>query len=160
MRSMVLTTIGGMALAISLMTMLAPFRAAGQAGGGRLEGTWDVQVSLRDCQSGATIATFPSLTMFMFGGTLLDSTAGIPQALKTPGHGVWSHLGGDVYRFSFKQFSFDPAGNFTGWINITHDATLDRSGLQYTSAGTAQIYAPNGNLVATGCSTTTASRFN
>jgi hypothetical protein len=147
-----------MALTISLLTMFS-LRAAGQGSGGRLEGTWNVQVSIRNCQTGAEIRKFASLTAFMFGGTLLDSTSGIPQALKTPGHGVWNHLSGDTYRFSFKHFTFDPAGNFTGWVKITHDATLDPSGIQYTSAGIAQVYDPNGNLIATGCSTTTASRF-
>jgi len=127
--------------------------------GDRLEGTWDVQVTIRNCQTGAAIRTFASITTFMSGGTLLDSTSGIPQALKTPGHGVWSHTGGRNYRFKFKSFSFDASGNFTGWTIITHEGHLNRRADESESAGTAEIYAPNGNLIATGCSTTTATRF-
>ena len=99
------------------------------------------------------------MTTFMFGGTLLDSTSGTPQALRTPGHGVWSHVGGNTYRFSFKTFGFDPGNNFTGWTKITHEASLDSNATQFSSAGTAEVYAPNGTLVFTGCSSTTATRF-
>lgn len=159
MRKMVLKALGGIALAISLSAMFAPVWVSGQSAGGRLEGAWDVQVTIRNCQTGAEIRTFASVTSFMFGGTLMDSTSGIPQALKTPGHGVWSHVSGDTYRFSFKSFSFDAANNFTGWTKITHEAVLDSNGDQYSSAGIAEVYAPNGTLTFTGCSTTTATRF-
>ncbi len=127
--------------------------------GDRLEGTWDAQVTIRNCQTGAAIRTFASVGTFMSGGTMLDSTSGIPQSLKTPGHGVWSHAGGNTYRFKFKSFSFDANGNFTGWTIINHEANLSRRTDEYESAGTAEVYAPNGNLLFTGCSTTTATRF-
>ncbi len=159
MRKIILKTIGGMALAVLLVAMFAPTWVSGQSGGGRLKGTWDVQVTIRNCQTGAEIRTFASLTTFMFGGTTLDSTSGIPQALKTPGQGVWSHVHGNTYRFSFKSFSFDAGGNFTGSTKIIHEAVLDSNGEEYTSAGTAEVYDPNGNLMFTGCSTTTATRF-
>ena len=159
MRNIFLKALGGIALVIGLSAMFTPTWVSGQGGGGRLAGTWDVQVTLRNCQTGAEIRSFASLTMFMFGGTMIDSTSGIPQALKTPGQGVWSHVSGDTYRFTFKSFSFDAAGNFTGWTKITHEAELDSNGKQYSSAGTAEFYAPNGTLITTGCSTTTATRF-
>ncbi|MFN2511589.1 MAG: hypothetical protein ABR568_09115 [Pyrinomonadaceae bacterium] len=124
-----------------------------------LEGTWDAQVTLRNCQTGAAIRTFPSIGTFMSGGTFLDSTSGVPQALKTPGHGVWSHIDGRTYRFKFKSFSFDPSGNPTGWTIISHEATLNRQATEYESAGIAEVYNPNGTLIFTGCSTTTATRF-
>lgn len=151
-----------LALVISMLT--AGF-ASGQnesnqtGSGGRLEGTWDVQVTIRNCQTGAAIRTFASTTTFMFGGTMLDSTSGIPPAMKTPGHGVWGHISGNKYRFSFKSFSFDAAGNFTGWTIIRHEANLNSEATKFDSAGTSEIYNANGNLVSTGCSTTTATRF-
>jgi hypothetical protein len=159
MRNIFLKALGGIALVISLSAMFTPAWVSGQGGGGRLEGTWDVQVTIRNCQTGAEIRSFASVTTFMFGGTIIDSTSGIPQALRTPGQGVWSHVSGDTYRFSFKSFSFDAGGNFTGRTKITHEAALDSNGMQYSSAGTAEVYAPNGTLISTGCSTTTATRF-
>lgn len=159
MRNIFLKALGGIVLVICLSALFTPAWGSGQGGGGRLEGAWDVQVSIRNCQTGAEIRSFASVTSFMFGGTLIDSTSGTPQSQRTPGHGVWSHLTGDTYRFSFKYFSFDAGGNFTGWTKVTHEALLDSNGAQFSSAGTAEVYAPNGTLVFTGCSSTTATRF-
>jgi hypothetical protein len=125
-----------------------------------LEGTWDAQVTIRNCQTGAAIRTFASIGTFMSGGTMLDSTSGVPQSLKTPGHGIWKDFGGNLYQFKFKSFSFDASGNSTGWTIIKHDAYMvNPRGDQYESAGTSEVYAPNGNLLFTGCSSTTAKRF-
>ena len=159
MSNTLLKAFGAIALVVSLAAVFTPVWGSGQDGGRRLEGTWDVQVSIRNCQTGAEIRSFASVTSFIFGGITIDSTSGTPQAQRTPGQGVWSHLSGNTYRFSFKTFSFDAGNNFTGWTKITHDAWLDSNGTQYTSAGTAEVYAPNGTLVFTGCSTTTATRF-
>lgn len=160
MRKTFLKTFGGVALAISLVTMFATQKALSeQGGGGRLDGTWDVQLTVRNCQTGAAIRTFPELTTFMFGGTMIDSTSGRPQAVKTPGQGVWSHVSGNTYHFRFKHFNFDPAGNFVGWTIVTQEATLNSDATEYTSVGTAEVYNPNGVLIFTGCSTTTATRL-
>jgi len=144
---------------IALSFALAQEKSEAQNGGGRLDGTWNVQVTIRNCQTNAEIRTFASLTTFMSGGTLIDSTSGMPQALRTPGHGTWRHRSGKTYQFSFKTFSFDATGNFTGWTIIRHEADLDSRGNEYISAGTSEVYAPNGTLLLTGCSTTTAVRF-
>ena len=159
MRKIFFTALGGIALVICLSAMLTSAWGSGQGGGGRLEGAWNVRVTILNCQTGAEIRSFDSLTMFIFGGTMIDSTSGMPQSLRTPGQGVWSHVGGDTYRFSFKTFSFGAAGNFTGWTKITHEAVMDSNGQQYTSAGTSEVYAPDGTLMTTGCSATTATRF-
>lgn len=151
-----------MILVISTLTLglaSAHTSSTSQNGGGRLEGTWDVQVTLRNCLTGAAIRTFASTTTFNSGGTLLDSTSGIPQAMKTPGLGAWSHISGNTYRFAFKSFSFDAAGNFTGWTIVRHDANINSEANEFQSAGTAEFYDANGDLLLTGCSTTTASRF-
>jgi hypothetical protein len=179
MKNTFLKTIGGAALTILMLTMFAQVHVSaqdtnnedqskgqtqedlfGRRGNDRtLEGTWDAQVTIRNCQNGAAIRTFPSIGTFMFGGTMLDSTSGTPQAAKTPGHGVWQHLTGRKYRFKFKSFTFDASGNSTGWTIITHEADLNRRASAYESAGFLQIYKMNGDLTFTGCATTTAARF-
>ena len=166
MTSKIVRVVGGILLAAIMASTPALGLVSAQDnlkiknGGGRLEGAWDVQVTLRNCQTGAEIRpAFASITTFMFGGTLIDSTSGMPQAVKTPGHGVWSHVGANLYRFRFKSFSFSPTGTFTGWTIITHEASMDPGGNSYESAGTAEFYNSDGVLVGTGCSSTTATRF-
>jgi len=178
MKYTILKTIGTTVLAILMLAVFAQIPVSAQdtiieektyeqpegtfsrsRNAGTLEGTWDVQVTIRNCQNGAAIRSFPSIGTFFSDGNTLDSTSGIPQALKTPGHGVWRHLTGRKYRFKFKSFSFDANGNSTGWTIITHEADLNTSATAYESAGIAEVYNPIGNLVFTGCSSTTATRF-
>ena len=164
MKSNIVKIIGGTVLAVLMISTLTTWVSAqhdgnGQNGGGKVEGTWNVQVTIRNCQNAAAIRTFTSTTTFMSGGMVLDSTSGIPQALKTPGHGVWNHIVRDTYRFSFKSFNFDAAGNFTGWQIVRHEANLDPRAAEFESAGTSEVYDANGNLISTGCSTATGTRF-
>ncbi len=179
MKKLNLKTIGTTALVILILAAFSQFSVSAQGGddeakkaqqnqendptrpndGRQLIGTWDVQVTLRNCQTGVAMRTFASVTTFMAGGTMMDSSSGIPQSLKTPGQGVWSQIEGNTYRFKIKSFNFDAAGVFTGWTIIKHDAHLNRRTDEVDSSGTAQVYAPNGVLVFSGCSTTTAIRF-
>ena len=144
---------------VVILTLTFLGSAQENLGGGRLAGTWDVRVTIRNCQTGGEIMSFDSITQFMQGGTLLDSTSSIPQSQKTPGQGIWRHLQGNSYRFTFKAFHFDAAGNYVEYRIVTHDAEMDASGDSYTSSGSVKIYSPDGTLVRSGCSSTTAKRF-
>jgi len=153
----------GLILAVTLvfaaLAAVSFGQGRGPAGGGRLDGAWNVRVAITNCQTGGVLRSFDSITQFMTGGTLIDSTSGVPQALKTPGQGIWEHTTGQYYRFKFKSFTFDPAGNYTGYTVIQHTATLDSTSDTYESQGTLEVYNPANVLVATGCSATSASRF-
>src|SRR5260370_41655439 len=79
--------------ALAVMLLLTPELGAqegdSESHAGRLEGTWRLQVTVRDCQTGAAQRTFPALFTFAKGGTLTETTAGQSPALSSPGHGVW-----------------------------------------------------------------------
>ena len=141
-----------------------------QGDGGRLEGTWNVVLTPRNCVTGdpLPIPPFAEIITFMSGGTMLDSTSSslaLP-ATKTPGQGVWSHLTSDTYQYSFKFFNFGPDPNdnsktvLLGSTIVSQTLELNSTASEYTSSGTAQFYNTSG--VASGplrCSTTTATRF-
>ena len=128
-------------------------------GGGRLAGTWDAMVTIRDCSSGAAMLSFPSIANFNKGGTYLGSASGRPQALRTPEHGVWAHISGNTYRFKFKTFTFNSAGIAISYSIVTHDVELDESGDTYTSAGIARHYLMDGTPAGQGCSDAVGTRF-
>ena len=44
------------------------------SGGGRLDGTWNVELTARNCTTGAPIRTLPETNTFMFGGTMVNTT--------------------------------------------------------------------------------------
>jgi hypothetical protein len=171
-------TIRGTALAILVLTMFAQISVFAQdiedqnkeqarqkdastqrATAKALVGTWDTQVTLRVCQTGAAINTFATIRTFMSGGTTIGSNASISPALRTPEYGVWEHLSGRTFRLKFKSFSFDPMGNPTGWSIVTQTAEVSPDGNSYTTVGPVEVYVPNGALVFTGCATATATRF-
>jgi hypothetical protein len=148
------------ALAVGLFsTVMAGMAHAQENGAGRLDGTWDIALTVRNCATGDGLFTVRELATFSRGGTMVSSTAALAPATKTPGHGVWSHVTGQTYAYSFKFFRFDSAGAFAGWTVIRQQAVLDADGNQYSAAGGAEVYSTAGTLVATGCSTTAAARF-
>jgi len=75
-------------VACALVPMVATTATRPGTVGGRLQGTWEMQITLTDC-AGHVIRSFPSLIEFAAGGTVVESNGGTPQALKTPGEGVW-----------------------------------------------------------------------
>jgi len=76
------------------------------------------------------------------------------------GHGAWSHVTAFSYAYAFKFFRFDATtGGLVGWTVIRQEAVVDPSGDTYTAEGGAEVYNASGALVARGCSTTSASRF-
>ena len=72
---------GGLAVLITMGTLNTSM--AQHHGGGRLEGTWNTQVSIIDCQSGNVIFTFANMPVFMAGGTMVEATSGTAPALRT-----------------------------------------------------------------------------
>ena len=58
--------------ACALVTVVAAEKAPGEGPAGRrLEGTWEMQITLNDC-AGHVIRSFPSLIEFVAGGTVVE----------------------------------------------------------------------------------------
>src|SRR5881396_1567644 len=126
--------------------------------GGRLEGTWGMQITLTDC-SGHVIRSFPTLVVFMAGGTLTEASGGTAPALQTGGKGVWRHTTDNTYAFRFKDFTFNSSYVLTGWSIISGELTVDATGNANAGPATVQIYDPNGNLLVSLCAEAAGTRF-
>jgi hypothetical protein len=96
-----------------------------------LEGTWRVQVSVKDCQTGVVQRTFPALFAFAKGGTLTEATAGQSPALFTPGFGVWRHAAGRAYTAAFETFVLTPRES--GYRHTDSREPLSWTGTRTTS---------------------------
>ena len=145
----------------ALMVLITAGACAAQEGkgGGRLVGTWDTVVRIKDCATGNVLNTFASIGSFNQGGTSIGSTSGLPQAGRTPEHGIWRHATGNTYAFKFKTFSFNAMGQATGYSIIEHTVELDSTGDTYYSDGTAKFYLLNGTQVGQGCSDADGTRM-
>src|SRR5690348_486262 len=125
----------------------------------RLEGTWRLQITVRDCQTGQALRTFPAMFAFAKGGTLTATTAGQLPSLSTPNLGVWQHTEGHTYRAVSETFIFSPAGAWIQTHRLTRTIEIGNDGDEFTDAVNLEIFGTTGNLIATGCATSVANRF-
>jgi hypothetical protein len=124
-----------------------------------LEGTWRLQVTVRDCQTGQALRTFPAMFTFAKGGTLSVTTAGQLPSLSTTGLGVWRHTDGHTYSAVSEAFIFSSAGAWTQTHRLTRVIEIANDAQEFTDTVALQIFDTNGNLIVTGCATSVASRF-
>jgi hypothetical protein len=158
----------GLAAALALTAMLIPktglSASAAQSEESEshakgLQGTWRVQLTVRDCQTGVALRTFPALFDFAKGGTLTYTTAGLPPGLSTPGYGVWRHTDGHAYSAVTEAFVFSPAGAWIQTHRLTRAIEIGNNEDEFTDTVTLQIFDTNGNVIVTGCATSVGSRF-
>jgi hypothetical protein len=128
-----------------------------------IEGVWRTVVTLRNCQTGQPVApSFRGLFMFHEGGTMSEFGVGpgSTPALRSPGHGVWQREHGwQDYSFTFTHYNYNVSGVLTGSVKIRASVELGASGDELTTRSVSQILDPNDNIVAVGCATAVATRF-
>src|SRR5437016_13659821 len=78
-------------VACALVSMVAPTATGQGTQGGRLQGTWEMQITLTDC-AGHVIRSFPTLVVFMAAGTLTEASGGTAPALATGGGKVFGAI--------------------------------------------------------------------
>lgn len=168
-------TIGAAALAVLLLALCAQVRvsaqdksndarskqdtSSGQNGNEGLVGSWNVQVTIRDCQTGATFVTFPAMITYNQGGTMQETANDATPLLRLPGHGVWSHQTRRTYSRAFQFFRYNADRTYAGTAKINVQIELNRSGSSYNATGVFEFFDPNGNSIVSGCATETATRF-
>ena len=123
-----------------------------------IEGVWDVSLTVVSCASSAPLFTDPhgAILMFADGGTLTEIA---DRANRSTGLGTWSHLGGSSYTTFEKWFEYTAASTFNGTTVITREIELSKDADEYTATASTQVYNAMGQLINTGCATSTATRF-
>src|SRR5215207_11098417 len=129
------------------------------SGNGKIVGVWDVRVTRRDCQTGAPLGVNPPvMNMFNGGGTLLETSAGLPTR-RGPGLGTWQYAGAQSYSAVFRFFRFNADGSFAGTRRVARTIELSRDANEFTATATDELFDASGNLFQTGCATETATRL-
>lgn len=153
-----LRAISGTALAVILVLVAVQTPVSGQGKARRIEGTWSVHGTARNCQTGAEIATFLGLSTFVTGGSIIATGAINPASLST-GHGVWEHAGGRSFTNTLVFFRFNPDGTFAGTQKVTRSIELGSGFDDFTSTNSVEIIDTAGNVIATRCSTEIGQRI-
>ena len=149
--------LAGMMVLGSGLTARARPQEAGSHNG--LEGTWRVQLTVRDCQTAAALRTFPAIFAFARGGTLTYTTAGLPPGLSTPGYGLWQHTDDHSYSAVTEAFVFSSAGIWIQTHRLTRAIEIGKNADEFTDKVKLEIFGTTGNLIVTGCATSVAQRF-
>ncbi|MGB7070020.1 MAG: hypothetical protein WBD22_11050 [Pyrinomonadaceae bacterium] len=161
MKKQILRTIGGAAIAILVLTIFAQIWVSAQEQNGKeptLVGSWDVEVTIRDCGTGTPFFSFPAMITYNQGGTMQESDLGAPGITRLNGHGVWERQTGRQYSAAFRWLNFNPDRTFAG-TNVARSAiSLGHDGNTYTSTDTGELHI-GGQVIPLGCGTQTATRF-
>ena len=154
-RAAVLVLVGMLLLGSGLTARAQSEGANSQRG---LEGAWRLQLTVRDCNTGQALRTFPAVFTFAKGGTATVITAGQLPSLATTGLGAWRHAQGHNYSAVTDVFIFSPAGVWIQTHRLTRAIEVSNDGNAFTDKVALQILDPNDNVIATGCATSVASR--
>jgi hypothetical protein len=148
----------------SLLLWLAAFPAPAQDAQERndekrtnIEGTWFVQVTVRDCASDTVLRTFPAINTFNGGHTEVDTTTGFAPSQRSPGLGTWQRIGSQTYSATVLAFLFDATGAWSGTQRLTHSIEVKGDEISFTT--TVHFFDTNGAFVRAGCATAVGHRM-
>jgi hypothetical protein len=126
-----------------------------------MEGTWLVEITLKNCSTDAELAPpFTSLLTFAQGGTLTETTAAPAffPAVRGPAHGVWSWTGNHQYQASMLAL-ITLNGALVKTQTVTQKISLGSNGQDFASSATIQFASPKGEVIANGCAAAVGIRF-
>ena len=168
MKTSFLKTIPGMALATMLGLTVAQVLVFAQdtqdtraenSAASKIEGVWDVRVTIRRCDTSDPIRSVRAMNMFIDGGTLTETSGQIPTFQRGPGLGTWDHLGGKRNSAIFRFFLFNADGSLAGTRKITRNIELSKDAKEFTAVAVIETFDANGHLIETGCATEIAARL-
>jgi hypothetical protein len=123
----------------------------------KLSGTWRVDVTLTDCQSGMPLPLLhsPTLNTFLGNGSLLSA---LSRSDASAGHGRWVRTGRKTFEARLQIFRFAADGPYLGTSELTKHIQLVTPDT-FTATTTVELFDVDGNPVGNGCATETAERF-
>lgn len=159
---------GGLLTLTFLALTLPAFGQSAQSAASPLEGTWQVQVTVRDCQTGDPLGPppFRSILTFARGGTMAEDTSHFAPGQRGPGQGVWHMIGHNVFyvkTVAFINFTTPAMGPSPGFLAgqqiIKQTITYDNASDTWNAVAATLYTDTNDTVYRTGCSTATGTRF-
>jgi hypothetical protein len=153
-----LSGVGGIVLAtaFAVTTAQASLSAGDEPVRPGIEGAWDVNVTIRDCGSGAAVAAVHAMNMFMQGGTLTETSNDL---LRGASVGTWDRVSRRGYTAVFRFFTFNADGSFAGRNKISREIKLSADAKGFVATAVFDVLDVNDNVLVTGCATETARRL-
>jgi hypothetical protein len=122
----------------------------------QLEGSWTGVVTPAVPPGVPQPPSASAYLSFARGGVLIGFNRFLPFG--SPQHGIWQHLEGNSFAFTFKQDLFDGLGNFLGTLTVRGKLTISGKD-EFAGAFSVERRDANGNPLPTGCGTLRATRI-
>lgn len=157
-----LKSVGAMALPAAAAVLLAQAcvssnSAQSDESSDPIEGLWNSQVTITNCQTGAPMRQFRAMNLFNRGGTLVDTDTQ-PPAAHGPAYGTWQSSGSSRYTSVMQLFRFNADGSFAGANKVTRTITLTSDGNGFSSTLDVAVQDPTGAVLSSACGSETATR--
>ncbi|HEY5366263.1 MAG TPA: hypothetical protein VIL19_07290 [Casimicrobiaceae bacterium] len=148
-----------LAVALALLAEACTSSTSAQSGTSKdpIEGLWNSQVTITNCQTGVVMRQFQAMNLFIEGGTLVDTDVQ-PATAHGPAFGTWKTLGGGGYASVFQFFRYNPDGSYAGANRVTRNISISADGNAFTSTLSIDVNGPSGTALSTACGMENASR--
>jgi hypothetical protein len=137
-------------LALALAVMLTPASAQEARA---IEGPWQTQVHVYNCDTGATVRDVSALNLFMHDGSITETAVNI---MRTSSVGTWKHVHGNTYRATFWFYRYTPAFTLASLARAENDIVLN--GDHFDITGSVTDTFPDGSS-SESCVTITGERL-
>jgi len=122
---------------------------------GRLEGLWNVSVTVTNCQTGALIRTVNSLQAFHADGSVVETADTTSRGIS---QGTWYGEGDHNYDATYWFYRYTPTGKFASIAQVKDEIKLEPDG-KFTSVGKVEDFDADGNSISINCFTHKAVRL-
>ena len=131
-----------------------------------VEGVWESVVTVKDCSSGAVLASFRGVAVHHRGGTLSADNSR-PPASRGAAFGTWkrtaggagnAYTGGNAYTANVIFMRFNPDSSLAGIQKVQRSFTLGADGNSLAGTNVVQIIDAAGVVLQQGCATETGVR--
>jgi hypothetical protein len=125
----------------------------------KIEGTWRVQITPVNCQTGNQAApTFPALATFGGGGTVVTSDGSLSPTSRGAGHGIWTFVGSGAYEAFTEAFLFTD-GVRSGTMQIRQAIQIEHGGYEFMSKVSSRELNVDGSTRFVRCATSVGQRM-
>jgi len=124
-----------------------------------LEGVWDAQITVTDC-NGHFLRNVRTLDMYIHDGSISSAGGSVPGGLALPrtnAVGNWRHAQAQTFTAAFRFFGLNPDGTLASIATATR--TLVLNGDTFTASDTLTITGLDGHFITSACSAVTATRL-
>ena len=115
-----------------------------------VEGVWESTLTVKDCTSGAVLATFKGQSVLHRGGTLSADNSQ-PTVTRGAAYGTWKRGAGNAYTSTLVFMRFNPDTTLAGTQKVVRSFTLAADGNSLTGTNTAQIINTAGVVLQQAC---------